>query len=92
MKIAHEKLYTFFSSDCFFGIQTILKKSKVDSLWLNNIGWSGYAYYTKSKNSYRLLNLGYIQKKDAYKKIYRKMDFTYKKLYDYEISSDFVTF
>lgn len=69
-----------------------LKKSKVDSLWVNNISWSGFAYYTKRKNKYRLLNLGYIQKKDVYKKIYRKMDFTYKKLYDYEISSDFVTY
>ena len=69
-----------------------LKKSKVDSLWVNNISWSGFAYYTKIKNKYHLLNLGYIQKKDVYKKIYRKMDFTYKKLYDYEISSDFITY
>lgn len=68
-----------------------LKKSKVDSLWVNNISWSGFAYYTKRNNKYLLLNLGNIQKKEIYKQIYRQTGFTYKKRHDYEISSDFVT-
>ena len=65
-----------------------LKKSKIDSLWINNSGWLGSIYYKKAKEKYRLLNLGYTIEKETY---YKDESFHFKKLDNYEVTSDFVS-
>lgn len=63
-----------------------LKQSKIDSIRINNSGWSGFAFYEKKESKYELLNLGYTLEKETY---YRDQPFHLQKLSNYEVNCNF---